>query len=298
MTETRAAGETFFDNANLLRQIQRFQDEVEQDPLKFEPGVLARFEVETTAYGRQQLNTMHRVLVARDFGAAGPPRRLAGILEANRDRYVGLWERNVANGFAAAASSIPDRTRLGTRTLVRRIFDFFARRDGEEAAEQVVPGRVRDDATLHGIVRTALVDGRRRVWRQRLVPYLKMLFRTYPMNFLRDYTLILARADIDPGDPGEEVFFISAGQQHNSSPVCIQCQGRAITRSALRIVTRDLQSPLYHPNCRHRILKKGATVNSYDGSHGPLITPEEVVAWLRAGKVKKARRPNRSPVNI
>lgn len=295
MTATQAAGQKFFDNADLLRRVARFQQEVAEDPSVYRAGILARFESETLAYGRQQLHDMYRALIVRDFPDGSLPAEIGGLLEASRDRYVDLWQRNIENGFAAAASSVPRATRLGTRTLLQRLADFFRERDPRQTE---VPEKTEKTVELHGIVRTALVNGRRRVYRMRLAPYLKMLFRTYPMNFLRDHELIVARWK-GRGGPGEDVFFINAGRQHNSSPVCVLCQGRALTRSALVMVTRELQSPLFHPNCRHRILSKAVqTEGTYDGSAGPLVTTKVVQQWISQGKVKRSRRPNPVVVNV
>lgn len=295
---TTAAGRKFFDNRNLLKRIARFEAEVKADPRTFQAGILARFERETVAYGQQQLTNMHRILGIRDFPSASVPREIAPLLDANLDRYKGLWQQNVRNAFATAASSIPGATRLGTRTLLQRLFAFLGAREQEQPGSVYIPKKIRDKAELQGIVRTALIKGRRRIFRQSLSKFLKMLFRTYPMNFLRDHNLIVVRA-AKPEGTGEEVFLVSTGRSSNSSPVCVRVQGRALTRSALTMVTRDLQSPLFHPNCRHRILTTpGGRESTYDGKQGPLVTVKTVAAWLGSGKIKRARRPSPRVVNI
>lgn len=295
---TTAAGRKFFDNLDLLKRIARFEQEVKADLSAYEPGILVRFERETVAYGQQELTAMQRVLFARDFPGGTVPREAAGLLESNLTRYKNLWQRNVQNAFATAASSVPGKTRLGTRTLLQRLVDLLLAREEERPGSVHVPKKLRDRAELQGMVRTASVAGRRRVFKQSLAKFLKMLFRTYPMNFVRDHNLLVARLDRPEGE-GEEIFLINSGRSANSSPVCVLCQGRALTRSALVMVTRDMQSPLFHPNCRHRILTtSGGRESSYDGKHGPLVTVKTVESWLASGKIKRAKRPNPRVVNI
>ena len=429
---TTAAGSKFFDNSNLLKRISNFEREVKADPRTFEQGILVRFEREVVAYGQQELTSMSRVLLTRDFPGGSIPREIAPLLESNLDRYKNLWQRNVQNAFATAASSVPGNTKPGPRSLLERLMDFLLARDREDlrggyfeengrvfsvtklvnaTADTVsapvavgeleaqlhdkvwtieIPGKPmkrvspwevfkmirageypKEDTQNHeqrlefadlrfpiimqtwaggisvadgyhrllkafllrkqtmrvrvlhgglpesavvlpfsvpskeslqpqlqGIVRTARVQGRSRIFKQSLSKFLKMLFRTYPMNFVRDHNLLVARSARPEGE-GEEIFLINSGKSSNSSPVCAMCQGRALTRSALVMVTRDLQSPLFHPNCRHRILTtSGGRESNYDGKHGPLVTIKTVAGWLSSGKVKRSKRPSPRVVNI
>src|SRR5690606_29241144 len=124
-TSTSAAGHSFFSDTILLKRIQTFQNEENQDPTKDNAGVFARLELATVIYGQQQLQDMYRALIARDFPDGSVPKAIAGLLEGHRERYLALWQRNVQNAFATAASSIPGATQFGTRSLLQRLADFF-----------------------------------------------------------------------------------------------------------------------------------------------------------------------------
>lgn len=235
---TEAAGVKFFNNPSLLRELAAFEAEVKREPEKFSVGVLQRFHRQFVIYGVQQLQAMSRILQARDFPTGSLPREIGGLLNANLDRYTALWQRNVDNAFATALdSALP-----GRRSIVSRIIDFFT---GETEKFQA-PKKIKKQG-FTGIARTSLVNGKRRIFRQSLSKYLKLLFRTYPMNFQRDHNMVVSRWKSKGGE-GEDVFFINSGKSSNSSPVCVLCQGRALTRSALKLVTSQFQSPLFHPN--------------------------------------------------
>lgn len=286
---TEAAGVKFFNNPSLLKELAKFEAEVKREPQKFSAGVLQRFHRQFVIYGVQQLQAMSRILNARDFPTGSLPRGVAGLLEATLERYTALWQRNVDNAFATALdSALP-----GRRSILSRIFNFF--RDEPEKFQ--APKKLKAQG-FSGIVRTSLVKGKRRIFRQSLSKYLKMLFRTYPMNFQRDHNMVVSRWK-GKGGEGEDVFFINSGKSYNSSPVCVLVQGRALTRSALQLVTSQFQSPLFHPNCRHRVLPTAAmTEETYDGSRGKLVTVKTVEKWLASGRIKRAKRPRPAVVNV
>lgn len=126
----RNAG-SFFANKTLLRDLQRFQEEVEADPNKYQRGILLGFATQFDIYGIGELDRMFSALIARDFGGSPEPRQLR-FLTAMLERHQGLWTQAITKAFATAQNSVEGKTQFGQPTILRRIVSFFL---GEETRQ-------------------------------------------------------------------------------------------------------------------------------------------------------------------
>lgn len=293
----RGQGE-FFSNDRLLKRVKDFQDEVEEDPNKYQAGVLIALAAEFTTYGISEFDRLAKALNQKNFGDSNIPPIFVALLE----RYKGLWTQQIQTGFATARSSIEGKTMFGQPSqlvrLIRALRGLFSKE------EKVVA----QNTTLKGVVRARTNAAGERVKHSvNLAAYLRMLTRTIPMNFRRDYEQLFVRletraklpADELPGPKNEQLYLINTGHSEASCTTCLMCNGRVLTRSALDFATTMLSPPLFHPNCRHAVLPSlKATEKSYDEVEGEIVTVATINGWIRAGKVKRASNPSPRTVNV
>lgn len=288
----------FFANDRLLKRVVNFQNEVEEDPNKYQAGVLLALAAEFTTYGISELDRLARALKAKTFDTDDEPQIFQSLLE----RYKGLWTQHVQTAFATARSSIEGKTIFGQPSqlvrLIRALRGFFSKEEKVVAA----------NTTLKGITRArTTATGDKIRYSINLASYLKMLTRTTPMNFRRDYeqlfvrmaTQILLGKDDRPTPQNQQLYLINTGHSHASCITCLVLNGRVITRAALDFATTRLSPTLFHPNCRHAVLPSlVATENSYNGAHGEIVTVATLDGWISAGKLKRAKRPSPRTVNV
>lgn len=293
----RGSGD-FFSNDRLLKRVLNFQNEVEDDPAKYQAGVLIALAAEFTTYGLSELDRLGKALKQKHFGTDDEPPIFQHLLE----RYKGLWTQHVQTAFATARSSIEGKTIFGQPSqlvrLIRALRGFFSKEEKEVAA----------NTQLKGITRARTnAQGERVKYSINLASYLKMLTRTVPMNYRRDYEQLLVRfvtstllgKEDRPTAKNEQLYLINTGHSHTSCITCLMLNGRVLTRSALDFATTQLAPVLFHPNCRHAVLPAlVATEKSYRGEHGEIVTVATLMGWISAGKLKRAKRPAPRTVTV
>lgn len=293
----RGQGE-FFSNDRLLKRVLDYQNEVEENPNKYQAGVLIALAAEFTTYGLSEFDRLAKGLNEKNFGDGNIPPIFVALLE----RYKGIWTQQIQTGFATARSSIEGKTMFGQPSQLVRIIRAIRGLFSKE--EKVVAKNV----TLHGLARTRTnAEGERTKRTINLAAYLRMLTRTIPMNFRRDYEQLFVRletraklpADKLPGPNNEQLYLINAGHTEASCSTCLMCNGRVLTRSALDFATTMLSPPLFHPHCRHAVLPSLiATEKSYSEVDGEIVTVATINSWIRSGKVKRASSPSPRTVNV
>lgn len=288
----------FFSNDRLLKRVLNFQQEVEEDPAKYQAGVLIALAAEFTTYGVSELDRLAKALKSKHFENEEEPSIFGHLLE----RYKGLWTQHIQTAFATARSSIEGKTIFGQPSqlvrLIRALRGFFSQEEKVVAA----------NTQLKGITRARTnSQGDRVKYSINLASYLKMLTRTIPMNFRRDYeqllvryvtSVLLGKAD-RPTAQNEQLYLINTGHSHTSCITCLMLNGKVLTRSALDFATTRLAPVLFHPNCRHAVLPAlVATEKSYGGEHGEIVTVAKLEGWISAGKLKRANRPAPRTVTV
>lgn len=286
----RNAGK-FFDNKSLLRDLLKFQQEVEEDPEKYQRGVLLGFQTQFDIYGRSEFDRMHAALIERDFRGE-PFDREMRMLEAMLDRHKGLWTQAIQKAFGTAQNSIEGKTQFGQPSIFRRIVRAIFTQD-EEEREDI---KAKANTQLKGTIRTRKVKGKRVKFSINLVSHMQMLYKTNGMNFRRDFEMMIARFNTKQLE-GEQIYLINSHLSSVSSKTCRLCAGRVFTREALRYAAQELSPNLFHPNCVHYVVKSfQETTMTYDGKHGPVVDTKEIGRWISQGKTKRAKR--RAPVSI
>ena len=420
---------TFFANKTLLRDLQKFQQEVEEDPNKYNRGVLLGFQTQFDVYGTGEFDRMFSAMVQRDFDGVVEGRQ-ERMLSAMLERHKGLWSQAITKAFAVAANSVEGKTQFGQPTILQRVVNFFTREEdaslsmgyyetdgrvysvkklisasaeetsidvsirslehllhervwtieviGEpvkfvspvevlrmiradtypdndtqnhlnrmERADlrrpiimesweggisvadgfhrlmkafllgkttlraRVLRGGIPESAVavrfkiptekqlrpqLLGVARAATRDGTKHIFKQRLAPYVQMLYKTMGMNFRRDFEIMVARFAVAQKD-GEQLYLINSHVSQVSSKTCRLCAGRVFTRESLLYAAQELSPNLFHPNCVHYVIRSfQETTATYDGKQGQVVTVQEIGRWISSGRTKKAKRS--APVSI
>lgn len=116
-----------------------------------------------------------------------------------------------------------------------------------------------------------------RVRTLRIVPYLQLLFRTLPQQLERD--LIRWNIRFFEDRPWFRVF---GGVVENSAHTCEWSNGRVFDESGLDYISksRQLRDHLFHPNCRHRIVRVPA---SYRGT---AWSASDIAGRVRNGRIQ------------
>ncbi len=285
---------TFFANKTLLRDLQRFQEEVEADVEKYLRGILLGFSAQFDIYGTGEFDRMFSALVARDFGGEPEPRQLR-FLTAMLERHKGLWTQAIKKAFGAAQNSIEGKTQFGQPSIFRRIVRALFKGDAEEEIEDI---KAKANTQLKGTIRTRMVRGKRVKFSINLTSHIQMLYKTMGMNFRRDFEIMVVRFAVSEKD-GEQLFLINSHLSQVSSRTCRLCAGRVFTRDALRYAAQQLSPNLFHPNCVHYVVKSfQETTETYNGRQGQVVDVNEVNRWVSQGRTKRARRPAPVSINI
>lgn len=286
----RNAGK-FFDNRSLLRDLLKFQQEVEEDVEKYQRGVLQGFATRFDIYGRSEFDRMFAAMIERDFRGE-PFDREKRMLEAMLDRHKGLWSQAVKKAFGTAQNSIEGKTQFGQPSIFRRIVRAIFSQDEEERED----AKAKANTELKGTIRTRKVKGKRVKFSINLVSHMQMLYKTNGMNFRRDFEMMVARFNTQQLE-GEQLYLINSHLSSVSSKTCRLCAGRVFTREALRYAAQELSPNLFHPNCVHYVVKSfQETTMTYENEHGPVVDIKEIGRWISQGKTKRAKR--RAPVSI
>jgi len=272
----------------IMRDLGKFQREVEKDATKYDRGTLRRIHIELVDYGTAAIRSLERNYVA-SIGTANVPAGFLELMRSLRDRYVGLWAQNLAKAFATAENSIEGSHRGMARgkTILQRIKEIIL---GPTAPTGNVKGL---DKGISGIVRTKKVGGQRQVFRIGITAYVKLLVKTLPANFIReaDTLLLKERALERKIKRKDRLFLISKGFSAESAQTCIWCQGRVLTADAFEFVQRALSPNLFHPHCRHHVVRSfNATMDTYNGKYGPVLTLKDVKRWPSQSKKIRLRK--------
>lgn len=281
----------FFSDVRLLRELKEFQDEVAEDPEKYQRGVLLNFAARLDAYGHSEFDRMFSLLLQKNF-PNGLPENRSRFLQALVDRHKVLWSQVVQKAFGTAQNTLEGRTQFGQPSIIRRIaVALFGEKSPQEKAAV-------EETELKGIARTRMVSGKRMRWGLNLTSYMQMVYKTNGMNFYRDFEVTALRIKtFERG--GEQLFLINSHVSSVSSKTCRLCAGRVFTRESLRYAAMQLSPNLFHPNCVHYIVPSFVeTEDSYEGEHGPVVTLAEIGRWISQGKTNRAKRPAPLQVNI
>lgn len=281
----------FFDNKTLLRDLQQFQKEVEDDVEKYQRGVLQGFQTRFDIYGTSEFERMFDAMMKRDFDGEPEPRQ-EKMLRAMLDRHKGLWSQSIQKAFGAAMNSIEGKTQFGQPNIFRRIVMAIFDQD-EEEREDI---KAKANTQLKGTIRTRTIKGKRVRFSINLTSHIQMLYKTMGMNFRRDFEIMVARFAVSQ-KAGEQLFLINSTVSAVSSKTCRLCAGRVFTRETLRYAAQQLSPNLFHPNCVHYVVRSfQETTETYDGKQGKVVTMQEIGRWISAGKTKRAKR--QAPVSI
>ena len=220
--------------------------------------------------------------------------------EADLSFPIILREWNDQHSLVDGAHRLAKARKLNRKTIKVRILE-----GGIPVQALLVPVPSKEAMTprLDAVVRTS---SQRHIYRMGLATYLKMITRTLPMNFRRDYEQLLVRYALrvltgkdKPSTQNQSLYLINTGHSNTSCTTCLALNGRVLTRPALDMATTMLSPPLFHPNCRHAVLPSlVATENSYNGAHGEIVTVATLDGLIVAGKLKRAKRPSPRTVNV
>jgi hypothetical protein len=184
---------------------------------------------------------------------------------------------------------------LGRRTIKAQVL----RGGVPESATAVrfkIPTEAQMKPQLLGVARAATQGSSKRIFKQRLAPFVQMLYKTMGMNFRRDFEIMVARFAVSQKG-GEQLFLINSHVSQVSSKTCRLCAGRVFTRESLRYAAQELSPNLFHPNCVHYVVRSfQETTETYDGKQGAVVTMQEIGRWISSGRTKKAKR--QAPVSI
>jgi len=283
----------------ILKQVATFQREVEKDVTKYNHGTLIRLQNELVAIGREEFRSMATSFLGEKLRDID---ELRDLIISLRDRYIGLWTQNITKAFATAEDSVEGvQNKLNRgRGILQRIFAALFGDDGERARAEAAL-----KSNMAGIVRTRLTpvetsDGtivkKRVIFRIGLVQHVKMLAKTMPANFFREADSLLLKYEARQKrvPRAQRLFRISnPGGVPESAETCLLVQGRVLTADALMFVQRNLSPNLFHPNCRHHILRSfKETLDTYDGRYGPVLTLKDVQKFVGSNKIRLRSRPN------
>lgn len=281
----------FFTNKTLLRDLQQFQQEVEDDVEKYNRGVLQGFQTQFDVYGSSEFDRMYAAMIQRDFGGNPEPRH-ERMLRSMLERHKGLWSQAIQKAFGTAMNSIEGKTQFGQPSIFRRIVRAIFDQD-EEEREDI---KAKANTQLKGTIRTRKVKGKRVKFSINLTAHIQMLYKTMGMNFRRDFEIMVARFAVSQKG-GEQLYLINSHVSQVSSKTCRLCAGRVFTRETLRYAAQELSPNLFHPNCVHYVVRSfQETTETYDGKQGAVVTMQEIGRWISSGRTKKAKR--QAPVSI
>jgi len=282
----------------ILRQLSVFQRDVEKDVTKFNQGTLTRLQNELVAIGRNEFRAMAAAFIET---AKITDDKIKEFILLLRDRYLGLWVQNITKAFATASDSIEgSQNKLNrNRTILQRIFTALFGRD--EGAKRLAESQLKGN--MSGVVRTRqTAGGQRTIFRMGITQHVKMLVKTLPSNFFReaDSILLKQRDRLRKVPRAKRLFRISnPGAVPESSQTCIFVQGKVLTADALMFVQRELSPNLFHPNCRHHILRSfKETLDTYDGRYGPVLTLKDVQRFTSHKKIRRRSRPNPHAISV
>lgn len=251
--------------ASLLKQVDQYVRKVEADLTKFKEAELNALRDQVISFGTSHFTKLHsnfiqaELVEKRGIGSAQQPQ----IMLALRNRYINQWTQAVRKGFATASDSAKGLQQKIQRDLIAQL----RREDQQRRLLAVQKGQADPAPRPRSFFRLLLrIFGLQRATRTkqrrvtlRMVPYLKMLFRTLPRDLERDLMEYTIRFYAE-----RKLFVVRGGKVHNSASTCRFCDGRVLTKQALDFVTKSsqLKVHLFHPNCRHTIRE---APKNYDG---------------------------------
>lgn len=223
---------------------------------EFDAWLEWRLDLESAAFGRE----IDRDVTSEMRAAmAVTERTLRANFDANLDRSFSV----AANSIAEALGGRPPRGRrfqFGTGALARILRRFFRRREEEGGPED--PG---EDRPVEGFTRLAtLRTGRRRLFRIRLAPYVRLLIVTsqhaWRIQFWEQAALSVGGDLVVIDNHPPKVRRLSGGRLE----VCEVWRGRTISLTGLTRGVPTLQDAkdagMFHPNCTHGIKPLSSTL--------------------------------------